>query len=310
MNSVQIPDLLTQVNLLSLELTIIGEGLIDIQRFSSYPKLLRVTARILNLKEHKPASLARIGMQPCSTGLEIAKKFWIKLAQKTILDQYEASKFERLGAHKRDGVIYVGERIERNNLMSYDKAETVLLPHSHPFTKLYVEFVHGLSHNGTSTTMAKVRLFAWVPNLRKLARSVVSKCIKCKRLRGITAQQLMSSLPPQRLSISPAWHVTYLDFFGPMVIRGHVNKRSRGKVYGIIFTCASSRATHLDIAEDYSKEGFYMVLRRFMSLRGCPGKLVSDPGSQLKAASVDLTAASKMLKQEDMEIFSSSNGFE
>ena len=310
LNSVQIPDLLTQVNLLSLELTIIGEGLIDIQRFSSYLKLLRVTARILNLKEHRPASLSRIGMQPCSTGLEIAKKFWIKLAQKTILDQYEASKFERLGAHKRDGVIYVGERIERNNLMSYDKAETVLLPHSHPFTKLYVEFVHGLSHNGTSTTMAKVRLFAWVPNLRKLARSVVSKCIKCKRLRGIMAQQLMSSLPPQRLSISPAWHVTYLDFFGPMVIRGHVNKRSRGKVYGIIFTCASSRATHLDIAEDYSKEGFYMVLRRFMSLRGCPGKLVSDPGSQLKAASVDLTAASKMLKQEDMEIFSSSNGFE
>ena len=53
-----------------------------------------------------------------------------------------------------------------------------------------------------------------------------------------------------------------------------------------------------------------MVLRRFISVRGCPGKLISDPGAQLRAASTDLKATAKILKEDDMRAFSSVNGFE
>ena len=53
------------------------------------------------------------------------------------------------------------------------------------------------------------------------------------------------------------------------------------------------RAVHLDLATDYSTNGFLIVLRRFMSLRGYPSKLRSDTGSQLVATNKELKAVIK-----------------
>ena len=40
---------------------------------------------------------------------------------------------------------------------------------------------------------------------------------------------------------------------------------------------------HVDLAPNYSTEKFLMVLRRFVSLRGYPAKMISDNGTQLTA---------------------------
>lgn len=45
---------------------------------------------------------------------------------------------------------------------------------------------------------------------------------------------------------------------------------------------------HVELAPEYSTEKVLMVLRRFVSLRGCPAKLLSDNGSQQKAANEEL----------------------
>ena len=65
------------------------------------------------------------------------------------------------------------------------------------------------------------------------------------------------------------------------ITRGEVNKRSRGKAFGLILTCAASRAVHVDLLVDYSTDGFLQGFRRFMALRGSPSNVYSDPGSQL-----------------------------
>ena len=57
--------------------------------------------------------------------------------------------------------------------------------------------------------------------------------------------------PNARLNPAPAWTNTTLDLFGSFVTRGEVNKRSRGKAYGLILTCAASRAVHVDLLVDY-----------------------------------------------------------
>ena len=54
--------------------------------------------------------------------------------------------------------------------------------------------------------------------------------------------------------------------------------------YGVIFNCFSSRAIYIDVASGYDTDNFIFVLRRFVSLHGCPKQLHSDAGSQLQAA--------------------------
>ena len=120
----------------------------------------------------------------------------------------------------------------------------------------------------------------------------------------------MGQLPQERLKPAPAWSFTSLDFFGPFEIRGETNKRSRGKAYGVLFTCMLCRTVHLDLATDYSTNGFLIVLRRFMSLRGYPSKLRSDTGSQLVAANKELKAVIKEIGKNKLKEFGAENGFD
>ena len=120
----------------------------------------------------------------------------------------------------------------------------------------------------------------------------------------------MAPLPMERLKPSPPWLYTSLDFFGPFEVRGEVNKRSRGKAYGVLFNCLSCRAVYVDIAADYSTEGFLLVMRRFVSLRGYPSIVYSDPGSQLEAASKELKNVVKGLSIEQISEFGLTEGLE
>ena len=48
------------------------------------------------------------------------------------------------------------------------------------------------------------------------------------------------------------------------------------KVHVVLYTCASSRAVHLDIVPDISSEAFVRSLKRFVSRRGIPKLFISD----------------------------------
>ena len=68
-----------------------------------------------------------------------------------------------------------------------------------------------------------------------------------------------------------------------------VKKRTTMKVWGLIATCAATRAVHLDVTASYSTDSILQTIRKFTSLRGCPGEFISDQGSQLVAASKDIS---------------------
>ena len=119
----------------------------------------------------------------------------------------------------------------------------------------------------------------------------------------------MAPLPPERLNPSPAWTHTSLDLFGPFITRGEVNKRTRGKAFGLILTCLASRAVHIDLIAGYSTDAFLQGFRRFMSLRGAPLNIYSDPGSQLEGASKELQLMIKGLDQAKLKEFGVTNEF-
>ena len=66
----------------------------------------------------------------------------------------------------------------------------------------------------------------------------------------------------------------------------------------------------MELAPDYSTEKFLMVLRRFVSLRGYPAKLLSDNGTQLKAANEELQKVLKTWDWDELNAFGSTKGMQ
>ena len=265
------------------------DQVIDIKRFSSYDKLIRVTARAQSIFKRIPKpSMKNVSQFPCRKQLEEAELHWIKASQIGLKDELQSTTLKRLGAKLVNGVMVVGSRMESWRECSYNNENPILLSAKSEFAKLYARKVHNESHLGVSAIAAKIRSKYWIVGLRKHLRSIKFHCVECRRLDHTLEKQLMGQLPAYRLKPAPAWAYTSLDLFGPFDIKGETNKRSRSKGYGVIFTCMLSRAVHLDIATSYDTEAFLLVLRRFIAIRGSPVKLWSDQGSQLQAANKEM----------------------
>ena len=109
---------------------------------------------------------------------------------------------------------------------------------------------------------------------------------------------------------APAWDCTAVDLFGLFRIRGEVQKRTTGKAYCVTFNCLSTRAVHVDLAPNYSTEKFLMVLRRFVSLRGYPAKMISDNGTQLTAGNEELKKVVASWDWDELATFGATKGME
>ena len=120
----------------------------------------------------------------------------------------------------------------------------------------------------------------------------------------------MGQLPIEQIQPSSPFWTVGVDFFGPYTIRGEVQKRIRGKCFGVIIVCFVSRAVYVDISHDYSTDAFLQVLRRFATLRGWPRKIWSNNSSQLVAASKELHNAIKDLSWNEIERIGVKHGVE
>ena len=75
----------------------------------------------------------------------------------------------------------------------------------------------------------------------------------------------MADLPPERVTPAPPFTYTGMDVFGPFYIK---EGRKELKRWGMIFTCLSSRAIHLETLNSMTTDSFLNALRRFISRRG------------------------------------------
>ena len=114
---------------------------------------------------------------------------------------------------------------------------------------------------GVSADVAKVRAVFWILGIERMIKSIRYKCIPCRKMYGKLMSQVMAPLPVDRLKPAPPWYSSAVDIFGPLSIKGEVNKRSSGKGYGVIFTCLLTRAVYVDIATDYSTDAFLLVFK-------------------------------------------------
>ena len=146
--------------------------------------------------------------------------------QSSFSDADMSIKYKRLSPHRReDGIWVVGSRTAITEF-SYNKQNVILLPADSPFSKLYALHIHNISHCGVSTTVSKIRLRFWIVRISIIVKSIVYRCAPCRRTRKLNCSQIMGDLPVERLLASPPWTYVSLNYFGPYIIRGKVNKRS------------------------------------------------------------------------------------
>ena len=133
--------------------------------------------------------------------------------------------------------------------------------------------------------LCKVQVKFWIPQARKLIKSVKSRCVTCRRLERKVIGQSMGPVPEERLKPSPPFYYSALDLFGPIMIKDTVKGRCKKKVYGVIINCLSTRASYVDVVEEYDAESLITTLRRFIAIRGFSRSMYSDRGFQLTLAS-------------------------
>ncbi|GAA6090922.1 uncharacterized protein LOC109098335 [Tachysurus ichikawai] len=82
-------------------------------------------------------------------------------------------------------------------------------------------------------------------------------------------------------------------------------KTSNGmsKAYIALFTCAVTRAIHLELVSSQSTENFLLALKRFIARRGLCKVIYSDNAKTFKRADQDLKELWKSIKEPDLRIF-------
>ncbi|XP_040172707.1 uncharacterized protein LOC120905736 [Anopheles arabiensis] len=95
---------------------------------------------------------------------------------------------------------------------------------------------------------------------------------------------------------------TGIDYFGPMVI---VNGRKTEKRWGVLFTCLTVRAVHIELVQSLSTSDCLMAVRSFMARRGTPIEIVSDRGTNFVGADRELKEAAERVDSAILNEFGS-----
>ena len=255
-----------------------------VNRISSWKKMCRVLAWILRLGAPSgPLTAAEVRR---------AKQLLLLYAQREMTAELKLAesgkgRFRRLAPKlDDDGLWRVGSRVRQHVPFTYDSKLPVLLPTSHIITLQIMRDAHSHSHVAQDGTLCRFRMRGyWTVRAGSLAKKVALACVDCRKNSHQTISQPMGEIPGDQLKQPMAWGHCQMDLLGPFHCRGEVNPRTTKKAWGLVIEDVNSGAVHLDVVTGYSTTAVLMSLRRFGSLRGWPGVIQSDPGSQLESAS-------------------------
>ena len=183
----------------------------------------------------------------------------------------------RLDPIVKDELVCVGGRLRRSGFPERE-VHPVILPNKSHVTTLIIRDCHEkVGHAGRGLTLARVRSSGyWVVGGRRAVARLILQCVTCKKLRGKTQQQKMADLPSDRLEAAPPFTYSGVDLFGPFYVH---ERRSQSKRWGVLFTCLSCRAVHIETVSSLSTDSFLNAYRRFVCRRGPVRVLRCDRGT-------------------------------
>ena len=257
--STEKPSLKTQIALSSN--ADINASTFEWHKYSSFEKLLRVVAYLMRLIPKNEAYRSQTGLISDPSELENAQTKLFYLAQsesfpiekKLLLKKSPLSRSSKLLQFSPfvgpNGLLRATGRTKQLDVSSFDAKHPVLLDSRHPVTRLFLEHLHRAHcHQGVDYLRALVQQqFAIVKlvKLRTALKSIVQRCVACRKRRAETINPMMTDLPRERLAFKePPFTNTGVNYFGPFNV---AVRRSTEKRWGFLFTCLTTRAVHFEV---------------------------------------------------------------
>ncbi|XP_058816368.1 uncharacterized protein LOC131679652 [Topomyia yanbarensis] len=290
------------------------------EKFSRWKRLLRHVAFVKRF----PANIRKkIVKQPVESGPLSHEE--LKEAELTILKFVQDSEFAREIQHLRksnplpwknvlpknsslyklspilevDGLVHMKGRIDACEFVEECTKRPILLPKCHPVSDHIIASIHQrYCHMNHQTALNEIKRRFYIPKLRSVYNRVRKRCQLCKIRKAKPAVPEMSALPPMRLkAFCRPFSYVGIDYFGPMHVA--VGRRTE-KRWGVLITCLTVRAIHLEIAHTLTTDSCILAIRNFIARRGSPLEIFSDRGTNFVGASRELKQALQQIDQDKL----------
>ena len=197
---------------------------------------------------------ARVGRVEClEEALTVAefneaKRDWCKyeLSFTVKKKHFEKQKLAMNLFYDEKGLYRSKTRVNPGKLKYFEEYPILLRSNSH-FTRLVILQCHEDVHYcGLENTLNRVLCDYWVIKGHQTVKKIVSKCVICKVIQGKTL------LPPSTAKLRVYFEFPFenvgLDYAGPLYTRDiYSSNKETYKSYILIFTCAATRNTHLEL---------------------------------------------------------------
>ena len=111
-------------------------------------------------------------------------------------------------------------------------------------------------HTGVEKTLRCTMMYAYIIEGKDLIIKVRNSCVKCRLLKKEQLKVIMGPVSKYNLNIAPAFYVTQVDQLGPLESYHGPNKRTKLKIWIIVFCCCTTGAIDLKIMENYITRAF------------------------------------------------------
>ncbi|EFP10346.1 hypothetical protein CRE_23581 [Caenorhabditis remanei] len=178
-----------------------------------------------------------------------------------------------------------------------EASQPILVHSEHKLAILLAQEIHlQNAHLPTQYLQMAIRTKYWIRADGRLARTVISKCVACKKVKGLPFQYpYTTTLNKNRTMPSTPFSKVGIDFFGPLKYRTS-QFDTQEKAYVLIYTCLTTRCTHLELCADSSTRSYIGALKAIFGQRGVPNYLYSDNAQAFKLG--------QNILEKDMQDFS------
>jgi hypothetical protein len=230
--------------------------LLTVSKFSSLSRLVNVAAYVLRfVKNCKNNQVKEIGPLAPSERDEATRQLIQNAHQLTYrneINNIAAKKAQRLPLVRqlrlfkdKFGLLRCGGRAPLAESTKFP----ILLPPRNDFTKLIIVETHVRQlHSGVNATLTALRQRYWIPSGRQLVKKIINKCVTYRKICGSSYNPPdPPPLPKARLQQTRPFEITGVDFTGALYVK---ELGTENKAYICLFTCATTRAVHLEIVSD------------------------------------------------------------
>ncbi|PIC44609.1 hypothetical protein B9Z55_004919 [Caenorhabditis nigoni] len=175
-----------------------------------------------------------------------------------------------------DGLLRRKRNIE-SPVLPMEASEPILIHSEHILARMIVLETHRRNvHLPANYLIAAIRTQYWIRKDGNLARSVISSCVQCRKVKEFPFKYpYTENMHSSRLTPSIPFGRAGLDYAGPIEhrIQGSDTKE---KAYILIYTCLTTRCTHLEVVPDNTAVSYVTALESIFSQRGVPQYIYSD----------------------------------